>query len=191
MATIKDNPLLKGVRGRIGPVVLRKWKDGRETLSNIPASRNRRRIPPGQKKQMTRFQMAAQYAKMMMARPEMKAWYSQGITPNKNAAFRVAHTDFLNSPKIDYIRARGYTGKAGDLITIKATDDFRVTEVKVIVYSSEGKVLERGNAVNVRLKPFMWKFRTTQMNPKVAGSMIKALAYDWPGNCCTEFLNFD
>ena len=183
---------MKGVSGMIGrTVVARQWKDGRATLSNMPASRNRKRIPPGQRKQITRFQMAAKYAKLMMARPEMKAWYWQGITPNKNAAFRVAHTDFLVPPKIDYIRARGYTGKAGDLITIKATDDFRVTKVKVIIYSSEGKELERGDAVNVRLKPFMWRYKTTLTNPKVAGSMIKAFAFDMPGNKCELFLNFD
>lgn len=191
MARIKRNPLLDGVSGKVGPVVLRNWKDGRRTLSNMPASRNRKRIPRGQRKQMTRFQMAARYAKLMMARPEMKAWYSQGITPNKNAAFRVAQTDYLISPKISYIRARGYKGKAGDLISIKATDDFRVTEVKVIIYSSEGRELERGDALNVHLKPFMWKYKTTVTNPKVAGSMIKVLAFDRPGNKDEKFLNFD
>ncbi len=181
---------MKGVSGAIGrTMVARQWKDGKITVSNMPASR--RRIPAGQQEQMNRFQSAVQYAKMMMGKPEMKAWYSQGITSNKNAAFRVAQTDFLNSPKIVYIRARGYTGKAGDLITIKATDDFRVTEVKVYIYNTEGKVLERGNAVNVRLKPFMWRYRSTLANPKVAGSMIKVLASDMPGNTCELFLNFD
>lgn len=192
MARINKNPLLDGVSGMIGEtVVVRNWKDGRKTMSNKPPPRDPKRIPPGQRKQMTRFQLAAKYAKLMMAKPEMKAWYAQGITPNKNAAFRVAHTDYLNPPKIHYIRARGYAGKAGDLITIKATDDFRVTEVKIIIYSSEGKKLESGNAINVHLKPFMWKYRTSSANPIVAGSMIKAVAFDMPGNKCEAFLNFD
>ena len=191
MARIKGNPMMKGVSGAIGKtVVARQWKDGRSTLSGMPGERDRKKIAPGQKEQMDRFKRAARYAKGMMARPEMKAWYAQGITTNKNAAYRVAHTDYLNPPKIHYVRARGYTGKVGDLVTVKATDDFRVTKVKVIMYASDGKVLEEGDAVNVRLKPFMWRYRTTVANPKIEGSMIKAIAFDMPENRCEAYFSF-
>ena len=108
MARYKSNPMMKGVSGAIGKtVVARQWKDGRSTLSNMPPPRNRRKIKPGQKKGMDLFKWASRYAKDMMEDPEMKALYSQGITTNKNAAFRVAHTDYLNPPVIHYVRARG------------------------------------------------------------------------------------
>ena len=184
--------MMKGVSGAIGKtVVARQWKDGRSTLSNMPPPRNRRKIPLVQKEQMKLFKDAARYATRMMSIPEKKALYAKGITTNKNAAYRVAHTDYLNPPVIHYVRARGYTGKAGDLVTVKATDDFRVAKVTVTMYGSDGKVLEKGDAVNVRLKPFMWRYRTTKANPKVEGSMIKAIAFDFPGNECEMNFSFD
>ena len=126
-----------------------------------------------------------------MRSQEIKALYAGGVTITKTAAFRVAMSDYLNPPKIHYIRARNYTGKAGDLITVKATDDFRVVRVEVKVYNCEGKVIEKGDAVNVKLKPFMWRYKTTLDNPKVAGSMIKARAFDRPGNEVEAVYNFD
>ena len=82
-------------------------------------------------------------------------------------------------------------GRPPDLVTINASDDFRVTEVKVFIYSSDGTEIERGNAVNAHLKPLIWKYKTTLKNPKVGGSMIKAIAFDMADNRCEAFLNFD
>jgi hypothetical protein len=188
MANAKRNRLLKGVSGKFAGAVYRQYY-GATIMANMPSSR--REIPAGQQKQMDRFFDAARWAKAMMAIPGMKALYTKGITPKKNAAFRVAHTDFLNPPKIHYIRARGYTGAVGNLVSVKATDDFLVRAVKVTIYSADGKILESGDAENLRLKPFMWRYRATVPNPQVAGSMIKAVASDTPGNKCESFLNFD
>ena len=130
----------------------------------------------------SRFKEAIQYANQQMEIPEAKAEYAKRITSSKNNAHAVARADYLIAPVIHSIKIEGYTGKPGERITIKATDDFRVTAVKVSIISGDGSKLETGDAVRVRLKPNFWRYHTTKENSTVAGMVIKVYAYDRPGN---------
>jgi hypothetical protein len=180
MSDFKNNPMTKGLSGKVGDtVVFRQWY-GRTLFCNAPGSRDK--IPASQQEQMSKFQRAVRYAKGQMAIPAMKAIYANGITPKKNNAYRVAVTDSLNPPVIHHIKSRAYSGKVGEVINIKATDDFRVTEVKVTIISGDGRELEKGVAERLRLKPDFWRYRTTVENAAVPGTVIRVKAYDYADN---------
>lgn len=55
--------------------------------------------------------------------------------------------DFLSAPVIKTINMQKYTGTIGEVITIRAVDDFRVIGVQVTIYAADGSLLEQGAAI--------------------------------------------
>jgi hypothetical protein len=56
------------------------------------------------------------------------------------------------------VKGYRYSGKAGDVITVKATDDFHVQGVAVEVVGLTGKLLEKGEAERYRSQFRPWGF---------------------------------
>ncbi len=181
MARVINNSLLKGISGKLGETHVYKLQPNGDTVIANAAAK-RRKISKKQKESSQRFKEASYYAKAKMADPVMKAEYQKGVTHNKSSPYRVALTDYLKAPVVHYIKAFGYTGAIGDLISIKTTDDFRVTRVIVEIVGPQGSVLEKGSAEQNPKKKYMWKYRTTVANDQVAGTKIKVTAFDMPQN---------
>jgi hypothetical protein len=161
---------------------------GKTVFSVMPPERRSiKKQKPKERANWERFQEATMYAKLCMQKPETKALYETGITENKNAANRVAVSDYLNAPKVHYIRTFAYKGNIGDTIMIKATDDFMVTKVEVEIVTPDGKTLEKGQAVRNARRAHMWRYTATMKNENVVGTKIKVTAEDRPGNkACAE-----
>jgi hypothetical protein len=75
-----------------------------------------------------------------------------------------------------------HTGAIGDKIRIKATDDFQVTAVNVMITDKNGKLLEAGPAIRYARKPTMWIYTLTVANPDPVGTVIQVTALDRPKN---------
>ncbi len=178
MARIRNVSILKGAASkRARAVVAKTWMD---LVTAKP--RKRKRSSDKQEENNQIFKEATQYAKIQMKDPVSKAEYAKRIDEKNNAAFRVALRDYLNAPVVHYIKAPEYTGAIGDTISIKATDDFKVTAVRVSITSAAGKLLERGDAIQHPRKRHMWKYATTAANPNATGTKITVIAYDKPRN---------
>jgi hypothetical protein len=89
--------------------------------------------------------------------------------------------DFMSLPVVKLIDTRNYKGVIGDRVISRAMDDFRVTGVRVEIYTDNGTLLEAGNAVQ-NLNGIDWTYTATQTNNLLAGSKIKVIATDVPGN---------
>jgi hypothetical protein len=164
-------------------VVVTTWH-GRTVISKKPPPPKRRYNSPKQQESIDRFRDAHDYADQILVSDEKKAFYAKGINAQRTSAHTVALQDYLNSPVVHYIRLYRYSGKAGDVITVKATDDFHVEAVKIEVFDRTGKLLESGEAERYRRKPFIWKYKTTVANKNFKGSTLQATATDMPGNGC-------
>ncbi|CAN5361019.1 hypothetical protein BH09BAC3_BH09BAC3_10040 [soil metagenome] len=134
------------------------------------------------KESKSRFAEAVSWAKACLSEPAMKELYSKGICDRLPNAQTVAVSDYLEAPKIHYINLTSYTGAVGDKIRIKATDNFKVWEVKLMITNALGVVLEEGQATRYPRKPVMWVYEVTVANPDLPGTVIKATAKDRPGN---------
>ena len=158
--------------------------DTRRHTKNAFADAPKRRKPlsPAQKITRGRFYLAVEYAKAQMCDPEMRALYQAGINKRNRSAFGVAVTDALNAPDVRLIDDDNYRGGIGDVITIRAWDDFMVARVRVILSDTHGTELERGEAVQDRWNIFLWKYTATIANRTLAGTTITATAFDLPGN---------
>jgi len=130
-----------------------------------------------------RFAEASFYAREQMSRPESLAIYKTGVTPKLNSAYMVAVSDYLKRPRITAFNASAYSGAVGDLIKVRASDDFRVVSVTLVISAASGEVLERGEAVFTSLGGLMDCIYTTKVaNPSVAGTTIEVIVTDLPGN---------
>lgn len=129
-----------------------------------------------------RFGEAIQWARLQLASPESRALYLKGITDKKRTAFVVALTDYLNAPEVSIFNVRGYRGNAGDLIVVKASDDFEVTSVEVEIRDPSGGIIEAGDATRDTSRINLWQYRATVANATLTGTKIRVFAYDRPGN---------
>ena len=155
--------------------------NGMSLLDLIPEERNQTKPSPLQEERQQTFLEASQYAVHQMKNPASKAEYATGITRNKHCAYNVALTDCLTPPKIIYIDTKKYLGNPGDVILVKATDDFKVASVSVSIVV-RGKILEDGNATPYPRKPKLWRYIVTTANSKLSSTKVSASAKDKPGN---------
>ena len=152
-------------------------------IVKVPRQRPRRRkLSVVQKENADRFKAATEYANNCMEIPELKELYERGITKRKNNAYTVACTDYLNPPTIHYIKVTDSGPSGSTTITIKATDDFEVTSVRITITGADGQVMEVGSAVCNRLKRQMWKYETKVVSKESKGTEIKATAGDHAEN---------
>lgn len=180
MSKIKNNPLLKGASGMLGNVIVYREVRGNVIMANRPKKSG---VPTvHQEAAKSKFLRAVQYAKKQLADPVARAEYEAGITERKSSAFAVALTDYLKPPKVGAIDGSRYNGAIGDVLSITAFDDFKVTSVQVTITGSTGGILEQGEA---QLQPDTiddWRYAATVANAALPGTKIIVTVRDKPGN---------
>jgi len=180
MAKINENPLVRGARGNFGKHYVYKKRGNDTFLARMPVKSD---AAPTDKQETVRDQFAAAsaYAQGAMNDPELKKAYSKKAPPGKTA-FNMALRDFLKPPKVTIIDTENYDGKPGSTIVITARDDFRVISVTVSIFTTDGTLVEKGDAVLNPLFREKWTFTAKQSNGSLTGCRIKVVARDLPGN---------
>lgn len=131
-----------------------------------------------QKKENKRFREAMAYAKLQMADPVAKAGY-QAKVKGLQKAINIAIADFYHPPEISKVDLSNWKGRGGDVITIYATDDFRVEKVEAEITDSNGVLLESTAARQITAI----KWECFLQKGYAGGQLhIKISAWDRPGN---------
>lgn len=182
MAESKNNVITHGLTGLVGDMLVFRNRGGKTFVSSKPKERTGE-LSEGQKLQHERFQEAILYAKSATSNPDTKAEYAKAITGNETA-YNVAVADFFHAPNIKSIDLSGYTGKTGETITIRATDDFIVVDVTVSIYNADGTEVEHGQAICTNGAD--WIYTATADNSSLDGDRIVVRATDMPGNKSEE-----
>ena len=180
MTMIKNNPLLKGASGMLGDVIVYRESRGQIIMANRPKRSGKRTA--NQEAVSDRFLEAVQYAKMKVADPEQKAEYQAVVNERVNSAYAAAVNDYLKAPVVKEVRLKRYKGNVGDVIVVKAVDDFKVTGVFVEIVSATGTALESGNAVLQEASVFEWTFTAATANAALPGTQVIVSATDKAGN---------
>lgn len=181
MANATNNIITGKFRGSLGKqLVFREW-EGKTIVAKSPRPRSGDPTP-AQADTQEKFFLASRYAKSVTTNTDqsLAEAYASALRPRQNVYSR-ALEDFMNSPVVKQIDTKNYTGALNDKIAVRAIDDFRVTAVHVEILSASGALLESGDAVQ-NLNGIDWTYTTTQTNSVLAGSKIKAVAKDVPGN---------
>lgn len=177
-----NNSIITGkLTGSIGKeLVFREWA-GKTIVAKAPKKRTGDPTP-AQAETQEKFFMASRYAKAILenADPALAAAYTAALRPRQHLYARAVE-DFMSSPVVKQIDTRNYNGIASSTVLIRAIDDFRVTGVRVEIYDTSGSLHEAGNAVQ-NINGLDWTYMALLDNPLPAGSRIKAIAMDVPGN---------
>jgi hypothetical protein len=177
---MKNDSSFSGVLGE--SATLRNVR-GKLVVKNRPKRQPSRATPDSkQEAAKARFLEATQYGRQQISMAESKELYAKRVTAKKRSAYAVAMSDYLVEPKVHSIDTVDYHGVIGDTITVKATDDFMVTKVKIVIKDAAGELIEEGNAGPDELKINLWAYKATAASPKLTGTKIQAVAYDRPGN---------
>lgn len=175
-----DNLILKESSGSIGRIMtITKKKSGKMLIGKHRGSSS---VPPTDKQLdvQAKFKESIIYGKAVMADPALKALYAAAVKGDQTA-YNLAVRDAFKAPEITKISTDLYTGLVGAVITVRAVDDFKVTGVRVAIYSAAGDLVEQGDTV-LQANGLDWVYTATVANGAVAGSKVKAVAKDLPGN---------
>ncbi|MDP4265409.1 MAG: hypothetical protein Q8941_22980 [Bacteroidota bacterium] len=181
MAHADNSITTRKLNGSLGKqIVFRDW-EGKTVVAKSPKGRSGK-PDPAQAARQQRFLIASRYAKAVIksADQSLAEAYATALRPRQNVYSR-ALEDFMSPPVVQFIDTRNYKGAVGEKIVTLAIDDFRVTGVRVEVYAANGTLLEAGNAEQ-NTNGIDWTYTATQANNPQAGSKIKAIATDVPGN---------
>jgi hypothetical protein len=186
MAQVKSNDITEGLSGRLGKLIFRTYK-GKTYVAR--RSSKPKKESEGQRNTRSKFKLATQYAKQMMADAERKAYYTDKAKelalPN---AYTAAITDYMRKPEIRSIDASKYDGKPENHITILASKkDFKLDRVSVVVTSPDDVVLEQGAAEYVGAG--VWKYQSSLPSSSGKSSYkIFVTAADQQGNLFQQTL---
>src|SRR5581483_3397303 len=125
MPKIKFNNLIDSLSGRVGNLIF--YQADGQNLSRAVAEVTPERSAK-QKASSSRFLAAQRYADSALNDPALKAAYKAACRGHQNPR-NLAIRDALRPPVVESIELGGYTGKPGQIVRVKATDDFRVVEV--------------------------------------------------------------
>ena len=181
MARAKNNLLLAQVSGTIGKQLTVTQRAGQVILGKARTKKGKRyKFSPKQLDVQSRFTDATEYAAVVKADPDMVAAYMAVAKPGQNAN-NLAIRDFYNAPEIHELKTDEYMGQTGQTIRVRATDDFRVYQVVVGIYTASGVLVEEGNALQGR-SGIEWLYTARNDNPAYKGCKVRAMAEDLPGN---------
>ena len=184
MARVKLNPALATFLGQLGELVF-KMRYGKMYASRKPEARPHV-FTAAQKAAQGRFREATRYAKRVMADPEARVAYDMAAKEKDAPVQSVIIADFLRSPSIDEMDLTKYDGRAGSAMRIRASDDFDVVSVEVVISMSTGEVIERGMAILSSMKWGSWIYRATATVATGTRITVAATATDRPGNTSTK-----
>jgi hypothetical protein len=185
MAKIKLNPIVEGVSGGFGNIVFRSSK-GKTVMCRKPAVSDSD-TTEAQAAHRERFRKAAAYGRSVMADAEKLEMYKQAAERKDIPVFALTIADFFNVPTINEVDLLAYTGKAGDVITVNAMDDFGVAKVHVtLTPMSGGTPIESGYAVETTAGSGVWVY-TAQLSVAAGSNVnINVVATDYPGGSAVE-----
>jgi len=179
MAKVGKNLVTTRLSGKLGDLIVFRTRGTKTYVSTAPEVKER--VPSeAQKAHIKLFQEAIIYGKGAIADPDQKKAYLEAAVENQTA-FNVAVADFLNAPQIDEVDVSMYEGKVGNTIRIRATDDFKVVQVMVAIYTTDSTLVEQGSAKQDR-NMVDWIYTVTEDNGDILGDKIIIKASDLPGN---------
>jgi hypothetical protein len=177
MARQRNNRVMHGVRGMFASQVVFKKRRGKRYVAGPPNHNKYRKPGKDEQANRDRFKASNEYASDAIKVDAVRKRYAAAA--NKwQTAHNVAFSDAFHPPVISGVIANGYTGHAGNVITIQAKDNFEVAAVKVSIYDSNGLLIEEDDAVD-NGDELNWIYTVKQ---NLRGSKIVVKAYDLPKN---------
>jgi hypothetical protein len=182
MAKVKYNVVTHGITGKVGDLLQFSQRFGKTIIGKIAARSNK--VTEEQALVREKFRQAAAYAKSAIDDPGLKEVYNLRAVGDISA-YNLAFKDFFVPPTVTAVNTSAYDGSIGSPITITATDDTKVVEVKVQIFDSNANMLEEGSATQ-QVDGDTWIYTASTFNNNLSDGRIMVVARDMPGNSGTN-----
>ncbi|MFN8414080.1 MAG: hypothetical protein U0Z26_17000 [Anaerolineales bacterium] len=180
MTKARLHPALLEFRGAMGDMLFRK-RNGQVYVS-IKPGQSTSEPTPAQVAHRERFGEAVAYGKSVMADADLRAQYEQVAKEKDTPVFALTVADFLNPPTIKEVDSSAYHGHVNDIIKIKASDDFELVSVRVVINTNSGAtIIENGEALETASGSGLWLYTAMVAVPTGTELNISAIATDHPG----------
>lgn len=181
MAINKNNFFIEGVSGTIAKQMTLSQRSGKTIVGKKSKGST---LPPTESQIAIRerFEDASEYALSVLADPVQKAAYTEEALKAGMSAYALALKDAHSFPEVRRIITGKYKGAVADVITIRARDVFKLDNVRVVIMSAAGVLIEEGQAAAAGGRSKDWKYTATAANPALPGTRIIVTATDVPGN---------
>ena len=177
MAKVGKNVLTRGLSGKLGNQVVFR-NNGESTIISTAPGKRTRPLSEVQQLHVQLFREAVIYAKSVIADDAKKAVYEAAVK-NGKSAFNLAIADFMKPPVISEMDNSNYTGQTGGKIRVRATDNFRITEINVTIFDPENMIVESG-AATPQDNGLDYIYVATHVNNAMTGGRIVSKATDLP-----------
>jgi len=182
---VKLNPMFEGASGQLGELVFREVR-GKTIASRKP---NYIASAPStdQVEQRARFKEAVAFGKSVMADSSLRTLYAEMAKAKGMPIFAATVSDFFSEPVIHEIDLAAYNGQVGNVIKIRATDDFGVESVYVSLSNLQnGTAIENGAAVETAPGSGVWLYTAQSVVTAGITVNIEVAAADRPGGTAEE-----
>lgn len=180
MARVDNNIMTRFSSGAIGKQLVLRNRGNDSFLSNRPKRKKRRKKTPKQQEVRLRFTEAAKYATGVSNDPLLRIDYEAKVLPGQTA-YNVAFADAFMPPELSALKTAGYKGKVGDIITVRAMDNFKVESVKFEIIGADETEIESGLATADE-NSLDWNYTIKNQNDSIPGTLIRVTAMDRPKN---------
>ena len=156
MAKVSNNIFVRGLSGNLGnQFVVKTDKSGRTVVSNKASFDNDREPSQAQSIQRQAFREAVAYAKDKKG----EEIYIARANGGSRSPYNIAVADWFNRPEILEVDMSKWTNGSGGLIRVRAQDDVKVQQVRVMITDETGALLEEGEAQEVGA--LWWEYNTS------------------------------
>ncbi|MFA0960462.1 hypothetical protein AB9P05_01520 [Roseivirga sp. BDSF3-8] len=179
MAVIENNPWIEGARGMVRGAIVYRQRAGRTIVSARP-SKSSKPLSEKQKAHHRRFREATAYSKRVKEDDGLFAKYAaaaEGFISWQNLAVR----DYMYAPVVEKVVAEGFTGKAGEVLEVYASDDFGICSLQVRVMDGRGAVWESGECIEL-IANEVYAYNLKRDVDITNGLMVRVEAADAAGN---------
>jgi hypothetical protein len=185
MSTSTENIITAMSHGKLANQIVLRQRYGKTILAKKPRP-STKEATAAQVAHRNRFIGAANYARSVLNDPTLRAVYEPRAV-NGRTIYMIAVGDYMKLPFVDQINATGYSGHIGETIRIVPGDNFKITEVTVMINDGSGSTLESGSAV-ADPNGTEWVYTATSDQVPVTGHVIVAAVRDLPGHTAEESL---
>jgi hypothetical protein len=183
MAIANDNVIMRFQRGKIGGLIFRVW--GENTVVSKAPDYSKIPRSEAQKANSNRFKVATRYGRRVLNDPMAYAFYDKRRRRNQTV-WNVAISDYMKRPEIADIDVWNYKGQAGNAIRVKASDNYGIASVVVMIFNASGFEVESGMAVQMPGSE-VWVYKTKEENTEWKGGKVVVRVTDRPGNVTQSF----
>jgi hypothetical protein len=138
-----------------------------------------------QKKNRMRFRDAMAWARKTLNDPEKQAYY-RNKAKSGQTVWNVAVADYMKKPGIAEIDVSRYKGQKGNVIHIRAQDNYRLATLMITIINALGIEVESILVPNPT-SYIDFHYTTTEQNLHWQGGRVVVRVTDSPGNTVQTF----